>query len=332
MPLRLIMMGTGTFALPTFQALIESANEVVALVTQPDRVGRGHHHHPHPMKEAAVEAGIPVLQPERVNTPEVLEALKLFEPDLFVVAAYGQILSADLLNIPRLGAVNVHGSLLPKYRGAAPVQYAIWKGETETGITLFQLEPKLDAGPILGMIRTSIHPKETAGELHDRLATMAPPLTLEVLHGLEMGTIERRSQDSSQVTKAPRIRKEQGLIDWSKPTLAVECHIRAMQPWPMPFTFLELPEGAKDNTLRVLVLDVDPALDVGSDQLAKSRPGDLLPADHERLLVRTGDGAAEVTRIQPAGKRAMPAADFLHGHSVTGGHFGNGSDARGTIV
>jgi methionyl-tRNA formyltransferase len=193
-PLRLIMMGTGTFALPTFQALIESAHEVVALVTQPDRVGRGHHHHPHPMKDAALEAGIPVLQPEKVNRPEVLEQLTSFGPDLFVVAAYGQILSPDLLEIPRLGAVNVHGSLLPKYRGAAPIQYAIWHGETETGLTLFQLEPKLDAGPILGMVKTPIGPKETAGELHDRLAAIAPPLTLEVLRGLETGEIQRRPQ------------------------------------------------------------------------------------------------------------------------------------------
>src|SRR5262249_53922151 len=152
--------------------LCESPHRVVGLFTQPDRVGRGHHHHPHPMKEAAVERGIAVFQPDNVNTPEALNQLRGLKADLAVVAAYGQILSAELLAIPRLGAINLHASLLPKYRGAAPIQYAVWKGEAETGITLFQIEPKLDAGPILGMVRTPVGAEETAGDLEDRLAQL----------------------------------------------------------------------------------------------------------------------------------------------------------------
>lgn len=320
MALRLLMMGTGTFALPTFRALVRSEHDVAALVTQPDRTGRGHHHHPHPMKEAAVATGIPVLQPENVNTPTALDELRHLDADLFVVAAYGQLLSAELLAIPRLGAVNVHASLLPKYRGAAPVQYAIWKGETETGITLFQIQPKLDAGPILGTVATPIGEQETAGELHDRLAELAVPLTLDVLRQLENGDLAGCPQQAEFVTKAPRIRKEQGLIDWAGTSTEIGWHLRAMQPWPMPYSFLHLADG---QVLRVLILSAEPFAQISDSQLAASVPGQLISGDHEHLLVRTGDGALNVLLLQPAGKRAMSAADFLHGHSVVRAAFRN---------
>ncbi len=318
MSLRLLMMGTGTFALPTFINLCESSHEVVGLVTQPDRTGRGHHRHVNVMKQAAQERGIPVFQPASANREEALGRLREFRADLFVVAAYGQILSAELLGIPPLGAINVHASLLPKYRGAAPIVYAIWRGETETGVTIFQIEPQLDAGPVLGMVSTPIGSKETAGELEERLAELAPSLAREVVGQLEAGTAKESTQDASLVSTAPRLRKEQGAIDWSQPSRVVDCQIRAMQPWPKPFTFLHS-EGRPP--VRLLVLDVDPvdadAVDVAA---AASPPGQLVSAGKESgMLVRTKDGAVRVNRLQPAGKRPMTAAEFLRGHTVKPG-------------
>ena len=308
MPLRLVMMGTGEFALPTFLSLCDSPHQVVGLFTQPDRLGRGHHHHPHPMKETALEYDIPVFQPERVNAPEALADLRSLTPDVCVVAAYGQILSAELLGIPRLGAINLHASLLPKYRGAAPVQYAIWKGESETGVTIFKIEPKLDAGPILGVVKTGIRPKETAGELETRLAELAVPLTHYVLHQFETGEIHGTLQDPARVTRAPRLKKEEGLIEWSRSAEEIDCHIRAMQPWPNPYTFLQQPGRP---SLRMIVLDAEAA---EHERLAE--PGTVVRADHERLAVQAGDAVIEVTRLRPEGKRGMTAGEFLRGHAV----------------
>lgn len=313
MSLRLLMMGTGTFALPTFLSLYDSKHEVVGLVTQPDRTGRGHHRHPHPMKDAALEHGTPVFQPASANAPESLARLRGFNADLFVVAAYGQILSAELLTIPRLGAINVHASLLPKYRGAAPILYAVLNGESETGITIFKIEPRLDAGPILGMASTPIGAKETTGDLTQRLAELSPPLTLEVIDQLEAGTTEEIEQDQSLVTKAPSMNKEVGEIDWSQPSALIERHVRAMQPWPKPYTFLhsdDLP------AVRVLILDVDPISVADRD----GEPGTLFVTEGgEGFYVTTGDGAVQVNRLQLAGKRAMSAAEFLRGHSFAAG-------------
>lgn len=318
MGLRLVMMGTGSFAVPVFQGLYESPHQVVGLVTQPDRTGRGHHHHLNPMKQIAEAHGTPVFQPDKANTEESLARLREFAADLFVVAAYGQILSADLLSIPRLGAINVHASLLPKYRGAAPINYAILDGEAETGITIFQIEPRLDAGPMLTRIATPIGPKETAGELEQRLALLAVAPTLDVISHLESGTTRPLPQDRGQVTKAPRMPKQIGEIVWSQPARRIECHIRAMQPWPKPFTFLHQHER---DPLRTLILDVDP-VELPAEATS-SPPGDVVAVSDHDLLVRTGDGAVALRKIQPAGRRPMSAADFLHGHAVrVGDHFG----------
>ena len=319
MSLRVVMMGTGTFAKPAFQALIDSNHEVVGLVTQPDRTGRGHHQHVNELKEVALADQISVFQPEKVNQPESLEQLRAFHADIFVVAAYGQILSGELLRIPHLGAINLHGSLLPKYRGAAPVQYAVLKGETESGVSIFQIEPKLDAGPILGVVKTDIGLKETSGQLHDRLAELAAPLTLEVLTGLEDGTVNKTYQDPAQVTQAPKIRKEQGLIDWTKSNAEIICHVRGMQPWPMPYTFLNSPTT---KSKRMLILDVAPVADNLQRQVTSFLPGESLQQD-DRVFVRTGDSALEVLQLQPAGKRTMSASDFSRGHSLERFRFGN---------
>lgn len=306
-------MGTGPFALPTFLSLYDTDHEVVGLITQPDRTGRGHHRHVNAMKEAAVERGTPVYQPTRANAPDSIKTFKEFEADLFVVAAYGQILSAELLGIPRLGAINVHASLLPKYRGAAPILYAVLHGEVETGISIFRIEPKLDAGPILGMVSTPIGDKETKGELEARLSQFAPPLTIKVINQLEAGTTQEVVQNRALVTTAPRMNKEIGEIDWSQSSTAIERHIRAMQPWPKSFTFLHSDHASPQ---RLLVLDVDPRPRPTGDH----PPGMLvIVAENDELLVLTGDGAVRINQLQPAGKRAMSAADFLRGHALQPG-------------
>ncbi|MFV0446738.1 MAG: methionyl-tRNA formyltransferase [Planctomycetaceae bacterium] len=320
MSLRLLMMGTGTFALPTFRELLDSGHEVVGLVTQPDRLGRGHHHHLHPMKEQAIVAGIPAFQPDNVNSPESLDELRRFRADVFVVAAYGQILSAELLAIPPLGAINLHASLLPRYRGAAPIQYAVWKGEAETGVTIFRIEPKLDAGPILGVVRTPIGEQETSGELELRLADLAAPVTLTVLDQLEHGTTQPLTQERTAVTRARKLRKEQGEIDWHRTPREIDCHLRAMQPWPMPYTFLHV-HGKPPQ--RVLVLAV-----AASESLPPScaTVGTVMSTDHQQIHVAVGGGALRIERIQPAGKRAMSASDFLRGNTVpVGSRFGSES-------
>ncbi|WP_437190717.1 methionyl-tRNA formyltransferase [Planctomicrobium sp. SH527] len=319
--MRVLLMGTGEFALPAFKQLMESAHDVVGLVTQPDRVGKGHHQHANPLKELAISRQIPVFQPDKVNTPESLDRLREFQADLFVVAAYGQILSANLLSIPQRGAINLHGSILPKYRGAAPIQYSVWKGELETGVTIFQIEPKLDAGPILGVFKTPIGAKETSGQLHDRLAQLSAPFTLQVLNEMEQGTVAHAVQPVEGVTKAPRLKKEEGLVDWSLPSRELGWHIRAMQPWPMPYSFLNVP-GRKQQ--RVLILDVDPV--PASEELPTTlQPGEIQVKNGE-ILVRIGSESApewvRVNTIQPAGKRAMNAADFLRGTDLTGASLG----------
>ena len=310
MSLRIVMLGTGSFALSTFRGLYKTSHEIVGLVTQPDRTGRGHHKHVNPMKELAIEHETPVFQPAKANEPESLERLREFNADLFVTAAYGQILSAELLSIPRLGAINVHASLLPKYRGAAPIQFAIINGETETGITIFRIEPKLDAGPILGVVKTDIGEKETYGELQDRLAELAVPLTCQVVDELAAGTAQESVQDASLVTKAPRLKKTDGAIPWQKTSRLVGCHIRGVQPWPKPSATLQ----TGDDTLRMLVLDVD-----SSDRVVTGVPGSVEVVDKKRLFVKTGDGSVELLSVQPEGKRPMSPAELMNGKPISTG-------------
>jgi len=318
--LRIVMMGTGGVALPAFRGLLTSPHAVVGLVTQPDKTGRGHHHHVNPLKELAVASGILVLQPEKASSPESLDELRALGADIYVVAAYGQILSRKLLQIPRLGAINLHGSILPKYRGAAPIQYAVWNGETRTGVTIFQIVRELDAGPVLGLVETSIRPDETSGELHDRLAELAVPLTLAVLEEIESGRAVPKPQDDSLATLAPRIPKEAGSIDWSKTPAQIGWHVRAMQPWPMPFTFLHRPGT---EPLRLLVPKVRTADDPAVSSRTKAAPGTILPAPAGRVLVATGAAPLEILQIQPSGKRAMSAADFVRGNQIPpGSRFG----------
>ncbi|MCA9113811.1 MAG: methionyl-tRNA formyltransferase [Planctomycetaceae bacterium] len=338
------MMGTGPFALPTFQQLVDSPHSVVALVTQPDRRGRGHHRHVNPLAELARERGIEVLQPENVNEEEVVARLRSLEADIAVVAAYGQILRPSVLAAPRLGAINLHGSLLPRHRGAAPVQYAILRGDTETGVTIFQIEPRLDAGPVLSMVKTPIDPRETSGELMMRLADLAAPLALETLDGLEQGTLTPEIQDGTQVTKAPQIRKADGIVDWSHPAEEISRMIRAWQPWPLAVSHIStdgrpevrviLLEATAQAALSEAPVDGDssaaPATDaVTADAPADFHCGQVVRVGTDRLVVQTGEGVLAITRVRPEGRREMSVSDWLRGYPVAvGDTFGPSTAAK----
>ncbi len=334
-------MGTGGFAVPAFCAILESRHTTVGLFTQPDRTGSGHHRHVNPLKRIAAD-DIPVFQPEKANLPEPIEQLRSLEPDLCVVAAYGQILSAELLGVPRLGAVNLHASLLPKYRGAAPIQAAILNGETETGVTIFQIEPKLDAGPILAMERTPIGPKETAGELQVRLAALGASMILPVLDHLEAGTAVPLVQDSAQASRAPRLKKESGRIDWSQdpgtnrlpgprvPPLAdglhnapvfqrrASCQLAILRkPIWKAGKLAAYPTEPATNHPRSRPPISPPSRN--SPRPPTPRPGTILFADRKRLIVQTGGGPLEILRLQAEGKRAMATSEFLAGRQLAVG-------------
>src|SRR5262249_7443949 len=240
--MRIVMMGTGTFAEPTFQALFTTRHEAVGLVTQPDRpVGpeRGSTRQSRRgMKETAQDHGVPVIQPESINTPEGIAGLQAFRPDLLVVAAYGQILAREVLAVAPLGGINVHASLLPRYRGAAPIAWAIWNGEKQSGVTIIQMSVQLDAAGMLLQEAVDILPGETAGELESRLAPLGARLALTAIDLVASGTGKPIQQDKSLVTKAPKLTKEHGLIDWTRTAEQVCNQVRAMQPWPTAYTYL----------------------------------------------------------------------------------------------
>jgi methionyl-tRNA formyltransferase len=313
------MMGTGTFAEPTFQALLDAQLQVVGLVTQPDRAvgeergstrlaGRG-------MKQLAEVHLIPVFQPESINTPEGVAQLRQWEPDLLVVAAYGQILSRDVLTAPTQGGINVHASLLPRYRGAAPIAWAIWNGESQTGVTVIRMSVYLDAGAMLAQETVDILPDETAGDLEVRLAPLGGRLALRVVEQLATGTARPIVQDKTQATKAPKLTKEMGLLDWSRPARTVCNQVRAMQPWPTPYSYLHESGRAP---LRVIIpraaLSELPGLSLPAGQVI------LRPGATGKLLVAAGDQSiVEVLEVQPAGKRRMSAQDFLRGHRLQAG-------------
>ncbi|MAT15909.1 MAG: methionyl-tRNA formyltransferase [Planctomyces sp.] len=310
--MRLVMMGTGVFAMPTLRALIESDHEMVGLYTQPDRTGRGHHQHVNPMKALAEEHGIPVFQPKKANAPESIADLKSLNADLCVVAAYGQILSSELLATPKAGAINLHASILPKYRGAAPIQWAVKMGEQETGVTIFQIEPKLDAGPVWGVVTTPIRPDETYGELQDRLAEYGAELCLEVLDKIESGSEAPEEQDHSGSTLAPRLNKQDGAIDWSQSAAEINCHIRAVQPWPKPTAIFQMNNR---KPLQVQVLEATAQPDSYAESATATEPGEVILATRQELVVRTGHNQSLlIKRIQPAGKKVMEIDEFLRGY------------------
>ena len=309
--MQLIMMGTGDFAVPTFRRLLDGGYNVRMLVTQPDRPqGRHQQLAPAAIKQIALQRGIEVFQPESVNTPESIGRIASLRPDLLVVAAYGQILSDAVLRVPRVVGVNLHASLLPKYRGAAPVNWAIYHGETVTGVTVIQMTPRVDAGAILLQAQTPISPDETAGELEVRLAELGGPLVCQAIDGLAAGTLQGQMQDRSQATRAPKLKKEHGLIDWTRTAAEISNQVRAMQPWPMAYTYRHQTSGEPPE--RILIERACPHELVQPKD--RSEPGSIIPSGVARLLVQAGDRPVSIERLRPAGKRSMAAEEFLRGH------------------
>ncbi len=313
---RIAMLGTGDFAVPTFLELLKSDLDVVALVTQPDRPqGRKQELIPASIKLKALEAGIPVQQPESINDQAGLELVRSLGLDLLVTAAYGQILSAEVLAIPRLSGINLHGSILPKYRGAAPVARAIQNGETEAGVTVIQMTPKVDAGGMIAFARTKIDPEETAGELEARIATLGAPLIIDCIKKIDAGTAQIIPQDPSLVSKAPKLRKEDGLINWEQTATVIHNLIRAMQPWPMASTYWHPTESDRPPVRWIVHRS---ALEEGSISEG-SMAGRVIEGSGDRLIVGAGKGAVRLLTIQVPGKKPMAASEFLRGNRVNPG-------------
>jgi methionyl-tRNA formyltransferase len=320
--MRLIMLGTGPFAVPTLYSLAASRHEIELVITRPST---GRTLTASPMQSAGASLGFTVWPPESVNTPESQLRMASLRPDLLVVCDYGEILRPETLATARLGGINLHGSLLPKYRGAAPVQWAILRGETETGNSIIQMTPGLDAGPLLAQQRTPIDPDEDAVQLEARLAAMGAELVLRVIDELESNTAKPFVQNAGLASKAPRLKKEQGAIDWSRSAQAIKNQVRALRPWPRAFTFWHRADG---DPLRINIDRVAltaSAYDISSatqDAGTPAAPGAILEASG-RLLVAAGGGTLEVLELQPAGKRSMLAAEFLRGYRLASGdHFG----------
>ncbi|RME70586.1 MAG: methionyl-tRNA formyltransferase, partial [Planctomycetota bacterium] len=311
--------GTAEFACPSLVALHEAGHEIAAIVTQPDRPrGRRGRPAPPPLKARAQALGLgcPVLQPERVREPAALEAIEVAGPfDVGVVVAYGQILPRRLLDLPRLGCVNVHASLLPRWRGAAPVQRAIAAGDRESGVTIQRMVERLDAGPVLATVRTAIEPRETAEQLLARLAPLGAEALLETLPRLARGEVEPIEQDEAQASYAPVLRKAEGAIDWTASAAAIDRHVRAMTPWPRAFTFLHR-EAARPE--RLVVHELGGRLDELPGAPPDAAPGTI--GEHAGApWVRCGDGWVALERLQPAGKRPMDAAAWWRGRPARPG-------------
>jgi methionyl-tRNA formyltransferase len=306
-PLKIIFMGTPEFALPSLQALLASRHEVVAVVTQPDRPrGRGRKVTAPPVKELAQRAGLPVLQPTAIRTVAFREELLGYGADVFAVTAYGRILPGALLNLPPLGTINVHGSLLPKYRGAAPVQWAILNGETEAGVTIMQMDEGLDTGAILLPGAIPIAAADTAATLAAKLAELGGRLLVEALDKLQRGALKPQPQEGRLVTLAPPLTKEQGRIDWFEPALAISCLIRGLDPWPTAYTFLN------DKRLRLFKPEIVSRADT-------AEPGTILAANQDGLLIATGLESLLIREVQLEGAKRMAVGPFLQGRNLEPG-------------
>jgi methionyl-tRNA formyltransferase len=310
-PFRIVYFGTPEFAVPSLIRLIDSRHQVVAIVSQPDRPkGRGNRIQPTPTKVVAADRGIPVLQPERIRDPHFLETATALQPDLGVVAAYGKILPDALLTIPRLGLINVHASLLPAYRGAAPVHRAVIAGECETGVTIMRIVRQLDAGPMFASRRRPIAPDETSADVEKALAEIGATLLLDVVEQIADGRAVEVPQDDARATFAPKLTKAEGIIDWSLPAKAIHDRVRGLHPWPLAATRL-------GNT-RLLIHRTERAGPTTPQEAAP--PGAIVHSEREALVVMCGDASLlRVVEIQPEGRRAMSARDFLAGHHVRSG-------------
>jgi methionyl-tRNA formyltransferase len=306
--MRIVFMGSGAFAIPSLEALIAAGHDVVGVVTQPDKEkGRGRELAPPPVKPVALARGLNVLQPRRVKLPEAQEELRRLAPEVQVVVAYGQILPRTVLDIPPRGTINVHSSLLPRYRGAAPIHWAIVNGETETGVTTMLLDEGLDTGPTLLARATPIGPEETAPELEARLAVLGAALLLETIDGLVRGTVTPQPQDDTRATLAPIIEKEQGRIDWTLPASAIDCRVRGFFPWPGT---MATHEGRSLKILRAR-----PLTETGHEP-----PGTVVAVDRDGLVLACGQGTRlRLLEVQPESRKAMAASAFAAGARLAPG-------------
>ncbi len=316
--MRIIFMGTPDFAVPSLRSLHAAGHEIALVVTQPDRpAGRGRRLTPPPVKTAALELELPVEQPQTVNADEFIEKARALSPDLLVVVAFGQILKQRLLDLPAHGAVNVHGSLLPDYRGVAPINWAVANGERQTGVTTMYMAATVDTGDIIQRRSTPIGPDETAGEVYERLARLGGELIVETVGLIEKGCAERVPQGEPRVGYARKLSRADGLIDWDRPAVDVHNHIRGMTPWPGATTSL--------GERRLLVLRSR----VGETSTSSGRPGTIRSVGAEGIEVETATGSVFVTEVKPEGKRAMGADEFARGYRPEPGmrFGGRGGDA-----
>ena len=303
--MRLVFLGTPAFAVPTLEHIVAAGHEVAAVVTQPDRPrGRGQQLAASPVKECALRFGIPVYQPERIRRPEALEHLRSLAPEAMVVVGYGQIIPQSVIDLAPLGIINVHASLLPKYRGAGPIQWAIARGETRTGVTTMRIDAGLDTGDMLLKAETEIDSEENAIELGKRLAVMGAELLVKTLDGLALGQIVGAKQDNAQATYAPILKKEDGAIDWNRTAEEIHNQVRGFQPWPGAYT------SFRGQTLHVWRTRVAPPV-MGSPALL---PGTIRGT--RPLVVQCGMGRLELMEVQMEGRKRVPAGDFANGQRI----------------
>ncbi len=312
---RIVFAGTPTFAVPALSALIAADWPVVAVYTQPDRpAGRGRKTSIGPVKQAALDAGIPVFQPTTLKSPEALDQLQALSPDLMVVAAYGLILPAAVLECPSLSCLNIHASLLPRWRGAAPIQRAIAAGDDYTGISLMKMEQGLDTGPVYATQRARIGPRETGGSLHDRLAAIGAKLLLDSLPAICQRDLPPEPQDPQLATYATKLEKCESSIDWQNSAIEIDRQIRAFDPWPVAQTRYD------DESLRIW--EACPLEASAPPESSAAPPGTVLGSNAEGIEVATGDGILRLQRLQAPGKRAISAADFARARQVDGTRLG----------
>lgn len=305
--MRVIFMGTPDFSVGTLEALIQAGHQVVLAVTQPDKPkGRGGKMQFPPVKETALEHGIPVFQPRKVREPENIEELRKYQADVIVVVAFGQILPREILELTPYGCINVHASLLPSYRGAAPIQWAVINGETVSGVTTMQMDEGLDTGDMLLKTEVPLEPEETGGSLHDKLAAAGASLCVRTLKALEEGTVTPKKQGESPTAYASMLKKEMGEIRWEDPAISIERLIRGLNPWPSAYT------GWQDKTMKIWEAEI---LEEDSGQ----EPGTVVRVDKDGFLVQTGKGLLKVTALQIPGKKRMEADAFLRGYSMEPG-------------
>lgn len=305
--MRVIFMGTPDFATTTLEAVLEAGHEVVLVVTQPDKPkGRGKNVQFPPVKECAVSHGIEVYQPKRVREPECMEHLRNYRPDMIVVAAFGQILPRELLELPPYGCINVHASLLPKYRGAAPIQWAVINGDENSGVTIQRMAEGIDTGDMIAKVTVALEPKETGGSLFERLATAGAALCVQAMADIEAGKAVYLPQDETQATHVSMIKKEMGRIDWSMSAVAIERLIRGLNPWPSAYT------GLGGKTLKIWEADV-------LSQDTAYPHGTIVKIDKMSIQVQTGEGILVLREVQLEGKKRMSVDAFLRGYDLQQG-------------